>query len=261
MSAAVKSFDALNSHVHNFLVGFWALIMFVAGVFLVEWGVSFEDWIVPISSTFLSFAVILGWLPYETFAGILFVLAARPYDIGDRIVVTDPGKGDANCEQYAVSEIGLLSTRVVSLSGKEHILQNFITRRLGVINLHRSRAPSVNVQVQLPVRTAASQITEVISTVEMYVAATPQDWVKVQSSSLAQPDYQGGIVRVTVSLLSAYKPFRDDLIDQARTKLYMFLHAYMLSAQIEFVQPKQQVLATFTDADGVPTQPPAVQQS
>lgn len=181
---------------------------------------------------------------------------ARPYDIGDRIIVTNPGQGDAGCEQLAVSDIGLLSTRVISLSGQEHVLQNFITRRLGVINLHRSRAPSVGIHVQLPARTPPNQITELLDTIEMYAAATPQDWVKVQASSLSQPNYQAGVVKISVFLLSAFKPFRDDLVDQARTKLYMFLHAYMLSANIEFVQPKQQVLTTFADVDGKASKPP-----
>jgi small-conductance mechanosensitive channel len=109
--------------IHNFLIAVWAVVLFVTGVFLVEWGVSFADWVLPISSTFLSFAFLLGWLPYETFAGILFVLAARPYDIGDRIAINDPGTHGHGRDQFTVSDIGLLSTRLVSLTGEEHNVQ------------------------------------------------------------------------------------------------------------------------------------------
>jgi small-conductance mechanosensitive channel len=109
--------------IHNFLIALWAVVLFVGGVFMVDWGVSFEDWVLPISSSFLSFAFLLGWLPYETFAGILFVLAARPYDIGDRIVINDPGTPGLGRDQFTVSDIGLLSTRLVSLTGEEHHVQ------------------------------------------------------------------------------------------------------------------------------------------
>lgn len=261
MSAAVKSFDALNSHVHNFLVGFWALIMFVAGVFLVEWGVSFEDWVVPISSTFLSFAVILGWLPYETFAGILFVLAARPYDIGDRIVVNDPGTMGLGREQFTVVDIGLISTRLLSLNGEMHVLQNFITRRLSVINIQRSRNPIVPMVVQMPTRTTGSQVSELIEAVRTYIAATPTDWITLANAFIDSPDYKAGVIVVNLFPLSAYAHARDDLLDQSRSRLYMFVHVYMQSAGMEYVQPRMEVLHAALPPGGMSRRGSAAEQA
>jgi small-conductance mechanosensitive channel len=254
VNAAVASFDTLNGHVHNFLVGFWALVIFVAGVFLVEWGVSFGDWVVPISSTFLSFAVLLGWLPYETFGGILFVLGARPYDIGDRIIINDPGTAGSNREHFVVMEIGLLSTHMLALTGEQHTIQNFITRRLSVINLHRSKNAVITITVQLPSRTPGNKVSELIEVVRSYVSQAPSDWVSVCSSAISPPDYRAGVIEVNLYLLSVHRRLMDEHIEAARSKLYLFIHVYMLASGMEHVQPRQEVRAVLLEQ---PVAPPS----
>jgi hypothetical protein len=248
VSAAVSSFENLNKTVHRFLVLLWALVLAVCAVFLVDWGASFDDWIVPISSTFLSFAVLLGWLPYETIAGIAYVLASRPYDIGDRIVITGAGSSGDGCEVFTVSHIGLLSTRVISLSGEEHTIQNFVTRKLSVINLQRSRAPVISIKLQVPARMPGAQITQLIDSVHAYVGSAPHDWTRVESSVISKPDYVTGVIDVLAFVRSAHPPVRDDLVMLAKSRLFMFVHVYMQSAGLEYVTPSQELSATLVPA-------------
>lgn len=69
IGASVDSFGSLHAHVTGFLVGTWAVVCGVAGVFLVDWGVDLQQWVMPFSSTVLSAALVCGWLPYETISG------------------------------------------------------------------------------------------------------------------------------------------------------------------------------------------------
>jgi hypothetical protein len=247
VSASVQSFDDLNGRIMQFLVWAWALLLLVAGIFLVDWGVAFDAWVVPISGTFLSFAVLLGWLPYEVLAGIVFVLASRPYDIGDRIVINDPGTNGSTREQFTVLEIGLLSTRVVSGGGEQHSIQNFVTRRLSIINLHRSRNPVFAISVQLPARTPGAQISELIEVVRSYIAQRSSDWLALAGSSIEPPDYRQGVIELNLFCQSAHKKYVDDLIDSAKSSLYLFIHVYMQAAGMEYLQPRQEVRATLLD--------------
>lgn len=186
------------------------------------------------------------------------MLAARPYDIGDRIIVNDPGTPGAGREPFTVADIGLLSTRVMTLNGQEHILQNFVTRKLSVINVQRSRNPVIPMVIQMPSRTPGNQISELIEVVRAYVAATPTDWVTLASSFISSPDYKNGVIEVNLFPLSAHKLNRDELLDAARTRLYLFVHVYMQSAGMEYVQPRQDVHASFVGPGGIPQTWPAV---
>jgi hypothetical protein len=128
LGASVDASGALHAHVHALVVGFWAALWGVLGLFLVDWGVDLSRWVMPFSSTVLSSALVLGWLPYETFSGILYVLLVRAYDIGDKIVLVEPGRPVGACEALVVSEIHLTCTRVICWNGEQHTMMNHIVR-------------------------------------------------------------------------------------------------------------------------------------
>ncbi|KAG8467715.1 hypothetical protein KFE25_006767 [Diacronema lutheri] len=254
--ASVASFDQLNKHVHRGLVAIWASVLALAGIFLVEWGFSLRDWVVPVSSSFLSFAVLLGWLPYDTLAGMLFVLGSRPYDIGDRIVAVNSGAGRDGCEAGIVSQIGLLGTRFISLGGEEHCIQNYVLRRMAIVNLQRSKPQVVIFKAQLPTHISGDQVTQLLDSIKTYVAAAPHDWVSVLGSNFPKPDYARGLIELTVALQSVHPIVRDDHLVRAKTQLALYVHVYMQSARLEYLQPAQDVSATIVDRRSRPSLPP-----
>mmetsp|Transcript_17267 Transcript_17267/g.50176 ORF Transcript_17267/g.50176 Transcript_17267/m.50176 type:complete len:820 (-) Transcript_17267:248-2707(-) len=241
ISASVDSFDQLNRHMHTFAVIVWAVIIGLAGIFLVDVGINFDDWIFPLSSTFLSFSVLLGWLPFDTAAGILFVLWVKPYDIGDRVSITSPGKDGSNLEVMTVAEIGLLSTRFYSWRGELHSIPNFILRRLAVINHTRSRNQTRIINVQLPATTPGERVSELIDVVRNFVDQAPQDWVAVEAADIKQPDYARGTLTITMALRSAHARVRDGPMTQAETRIYMLVHVYLQSIGIEYTTPVQNI--------------------
>lgn len=79
VQAAVASLGNLHKMMHAFLIGGWAFVVGLVAVFLVDWGFPLDGWLVPLSSGMLSIVVLSGRVPYETLAGIAFVVLDRPY--------------------------------------------------------------------------------------------------------------------------------------------------------------------------------------
>jgi len=243
VSASVDAFDQLNQHVHGVLVSIWAGLLALAGIFLVDWGVDFDSWVVPLSGTMLSVALVSGRVPYEIFSGMLFILLIRPFDIGDRILVCDPGDTGKAAEDVTVKEVGLLSTRLVSWQGEEHVAQNFVLHKSTVINLTRSRPPAEGMTVQVPASTPHPQLRALMDAIVKFVNDNPGDWQPVPSADLKCPDYASGVVEVTVFLASTHARTEDGLIDAARNRLAMFVNVYMASTGLDAEMPAAAVRA------------------
>mmetsp|Transcript_11718 Transcript_11718/g.27754 ORF Transcript_11718/g.27754 Transcript_11718/m.27754 type:complete len:569 (+) Transcript_11718:1000-2706(+) len=262
IGAAADSYDSLHDHVRTFLIGAWGALLAVAGVFLVDWGVELQQWVMPFSSTVLSAALVLGWLPYETISGIMYVLVVRPYDIGDRIVIADIGRPPTGFEQLIVSEIGLTCTRVICWNGEQHNLMNHIIRKQGVINFHRSGQAIVSHRLELPSSMACNKISELIDAVRAYVAGQPHDYVRVEAAFIVEPRYQLALLDVQIDVQSAHKRNEDGLICVAKSNLFLFVHAYLQASGVEYTRAPYPPLrvspelhATLGRAMGVP--PPA----
>lgn len=201
------------------------------------------------------------------------MLVVRPYDIGDRIVIVDPGRPPEGFETLIVSEINLTCTRVICWNGEQHTLMNHIIRRHGVINMHRSGAALVVHKLELPASISSSKISELIDAVRAYVASQPADWVRVASASIVEPHYQQAYLEVHILCQSAHKRCDEGLIcaraalallrpmatafgiaccsrltrssvpawhppccraDGARSNLYLFIHHYLQAAGVEY---------------------------
>lgn len=138
----------------------------------------------------------------ETAAGALLVFYSRPYDIGDRVVIAQPG-GLKSGTSLVVSEIHLLSTRFVSWDGEQMTMSNYILRRLNIVNYTRSAPFYVSMELQLPTTTTHDKVTELIDCIRAYCSETPQDWASGYGT-ITNVDYERGILRMMVFCLSAH---------------------------------------------------------
>jgi len=164
------------------------------------------------------------------------VLVVRPYDIGDRIVITDIGRPPTGYEQLIVSEISLTCTRVICWNGEQHNLMNHIIRKQGVINFHRSGQAIVSHRFELPSGMACCKISELIDAVRAYVAEQPQDYVRVEAAFIVEPRYQLALLNVQIDVLSAHNRNEDGLICIAKSNLFLFVHAYLQAAGVEYTR-------------------------
>ncbi|KAJ1623996.1 hypothetical protein T492DRAFT_882696 [Pavlovales sp. CCMP2436] len=199
-------------------------------LFLVDWGINFVDWVLPFSSAFLTFALLCS------IAGFVYVTLSRPFDIGDRILICNPGNKEG-FEQYHATTI-----------------QNFVVRKFAVVNLQRSKAQTVSLKLQVPARTGGERILQFLDAVQGHVTSSPQDWVCMQGSNIGRPDYVNGVIDVSVYVLSAHAFVRGDLSDHAKSRLLLFVHVYMQATGLQYCRPTQEVTAILTqnETDGWP---------
>jgi len=241
IKASYESFDALNSRIREAAVLLWAFVLMTAGLFLVDWGFDVNQWVVPIASTLLSVTFLLGWLPYETAAGAIFVLYVRPYDIGDKVFISPPG-GGKHVWSLVVSEISVLSTRFLMSDGESHIIMNHELRKRSLINLNRSLPPCMSLEVQLPVSTTHDKVTAFIDCVRAYCAETPHEWASGYAA-IASVDYEKGLLRMLVTVTSSIPRADEAAIETAVSRLFLFLHTYLQAEGISYAKPVQPVAA------------------
>jgi len=260
VQAAVDSLGNLHRMMHNFLIGCWAFMLGLAAIFLVDWGFALDGWLLPLSSGMLSVAFLSGRVPYEVAAGIVYVVLERPYDIGDRIYINSPGATSKDCEPLIVLQIGMLSTICSSpVTEDQHIMQNYVLRGMGVINLARSSRPSITLTVDVPARTSAAKLTELVEAVYAYAGSVPAEWAEVQGHNIAPVDYRAGAIELQFYLLSAYKRVQVGDILKAKGRAYIFIHEYQRGAGFEMVRPTQPLNVRFelrSEPIGAAVEPP-----
>lgn len=116
---------------------------------------------------------------------------------------------------------------------------NHELRRLQVLNLTRSKAPVLAYVVGLPSSTAPLAITAFIDSVRAYASDSP-DWTS-GSGAMCGAEYGKGLVRVALTLTSAHKRHEAVKLEEATSRLSLFVHTYLRQAGITYMQPKQMI--------------------
>lgn len=127
------------------------------------------------------------------------------------------------------------------------MIQNFTARNLNIINLHRSNNPTLVMLIQVPAGTPGAKISEMLDALRLFVQHAPDDWISISSCPIKRADYKEGVLDVKIGLKSAKRRIEDGLIEQAKNRLLIFLHAYMQSAGIEFQKVPGRVVLTLSE--------------
>mmetsp|Transcript_693 Transcript_693/g.1805 ORF Transcript_693/g.1805 Transcript_693/m.1805 type:complete len:837 (-) Transcript_693:169-2679(-) len=242
--ASIDSFDLVHGRIRSVATVVWALLAGIALVFIPDWGTAdfSENFVVPIATSAFSVVYALGWLPYETVSGALFAVYIRPYDIGDRVVLGQPGAELAST-QYIVTEIWLTYCRLVdAVTGKSHVMMNHILRKLDVVNLNRSASATYVLLVEVPASTSVMRISELIDAVRTYITEASSDWTGA-SAAVDSASYSKGYLTLEFGLNSAHAAHEVGAYWKARSQVMLFIHEYMLAAGIEYTQPPQPLVA------------------
>jgi len=239
IKSSLETFSALNRTMAAAAVALWAFLLAIAGIALVDWGFDLEQWIVPFSSTFLAVAAILGRMPYEAIAGMLWVSIVQPYDIGDSCAIAAPGERE-EVKMLVVSEIHPLSTTFIKWNGDQHTLWNWELRNLNVINYHRSAPPLWTVDVCLPTAVSAETLTSVMDFVREYAENVSKEWVTA-TAVIRTADYLEGTLLININLRSVFQRNEGGKLFRAASRFIIVLHSYLRALGVDFEEPAQAV--------------------
>ena len=167
ITASVASFDRINLLLNRTCIGVWSgLVLFAL---LLVWGVSLTLIIIPLFTVVGTIVLVMGRAPGELVSGAVYTLFLRPFDIGDRIVLSKPGEMPV-LFSLLVREIDVARTHFLTTSGELLLIENHVLRDMSMVNLSRSGPLKIYLQIKVSVTTLASKMTELVDSVKLYAA-------------------------------------------------------------------------------------------
>ena len=245
LTASVDSFSRTHSLLRSMIILLWFAV-FVCAAFFV-WGFDLATWAIPSASALLSLVVLLGRVPSDFAASTWYAVVVRPYDIGDRVTLSTPGS-DSQIYSLIVKHIDLMRTYFITSHGETMILENHVIRTLSVINLNRSGSTTLVALIQVPTATPSAKITELVDSIRSYVAEKDAEWSDAMFL-FSTIDFERGHIELKIWATSVFPSHEVSSIYSAKSRLLLFIHAYMQSADIEYVKPIVPILHTKRDSD------------
>ena len=234
LTASVDNFDRINVMLIRAAAAGWYLAL--GFLYFIAIGVGFNDLLVPAASLILSLIYLLGRAPGAFMSGASYVLLVRPYDIGDRILVCDPAKPPSDLGSLVVKDISLFRTTFLTTEAKMVFIDNHALLDKSIMNLTRSPPTCMCMKMKLPHATPAAKITELIDSIRQYIQDTSTDWSSVDIL-IASTDLEAGHLAMEIWATSAFPAQQVFSMSKARSALFLFIHAYMQSAGIEYIMP------------------------
>jgi small-conductance mechanosensitive channel len=137
---------------------------------------------ISVSSVILAFAFVIGSASSNYFEGILFILARRPYGIGDIIHVSGVEKETSvdGSLGWIVQKVTLFQTVATWVPTFEKAsFNNGSLASSRIINWARSPNARINIQLHFPIETKYEQIEIFKGAVEEYMKVRPREWLKL----------------------------------------------------------------------------------
>jgi small-conductance mechanosensitive channel len=192
VDAVYKKLRLLRASIHNSSKIDRALeniinIMFYAVttvVILAALGFNPLSLFLSLSSIILAFAFMIGSASSKYFDGLLFILVQRPYDIGDRINVSN-SESEANgsgSQGWIVENISLFTTSfVLAASNERATISNGSLAKSRIINGARSPKARLFFLLKFGVEIPYEKIEIFRSVVDKFVKARPREWMALDS--------------------------------------------------------------------------------
>mmetsp|Transcript_7115 Transcript_7115/g.10813 ORF Transcript_7115/g.10813 Transcript_7115/m.10813 type:complete len:287 (-) Transcript_7115:212-1072(-) len=137
-----------------------------------------------LSSIILSFSFLIGAASAKYFEGILLIFARRPYDIGDRIALSDP-KDDTDpggSSAWFVENVNLYATTVrFATTNEVATYSNGSLAALRIINAKRSPMAIKFVNVKFGVDVPYAKVELFKSAVESFIKERPKEWISMSA--------------------------------------------------------------------------------
>jgi len=186
------------------------------------------------SSVILAFAFMIGSASAKYFEGILFILVRQPYDIGDRIAISDPTK-DTNVDGsscWYVESVDLYTTTVRSGATNEvATLTNGALASARVINAARSPRALVYLHLKFGVDVPYAKVQLFRKTVEEFVKARPREWLSLSGFRASKVETDLGYIAYVISC--QHREAWQNLVPILQSKADLFSYCLEVQKQLD----------------------------
>jgi hypothetical protein len=179
-----------------FYIILWVIILYIVGLDPLTMFLS-------VSSFIVGFAFMIGNASSRWLEGLLFILVRRPYDIGDRISVSNPEK-DTNSNgsmTWFVEDLGLYSTTVrLAATNEVATYSNGSLSTSRIINANRSPQAVVSILCKFSVNVSYGKVQLFKKATEKFVKLRPREWIALLGFRATTCEPELGYIEYTVSL-------------------------------------------------------------
>ena len=151
----------------------------------------------------VAFAFMIGPASSRYFEGILLITVRKPYDIGDRISISDPivETDEAGSNGWIVEKVDLYTTTVRYAHTREvATIANGTLASTRIINMNRSKKALVRIYLKFGVNIPYSKVEELRTEVTKFVKDRPRQWLALNSFRSTRIEADLGYIEYVVIL-------------------------------------------------------------
>jgi len=160
------------------------VVFYIVVTIVVLFTIGFRMWepILSFAAFFFSFSFMFGPASSKYFEGILLIFVRRPYDIGDKIALSDPENDTsaAGSSTWFVEKVSLFTTTVrFATTNEVATYSNGSLARLRIINAKRSPKAIVYVYMKFGSDVPYNMIKIYQTAIEGFVKSRPREWAQL----------------------------------------------------------------------------------
>eukprot|EP00577_Skeletonema_sp_RCC1716_P003879 CAMPEP_0113387966 /NCGR_PEP_ID=MMETSP0013_2-20120614/8829_1 /TAXON_ID=2843 ORGANISM="Skeletonema costatum, Strain 1716" /NCGR_SAMPLE_ID=MMETSP0013_2 /ASSEMBLY_ACC=CAM_ASM_000158 /LENGTH=1582 /DNA_ID=CAMNT_0000270919 /DNA_START=159 /DNA_END=4907 /DNA_ORIENTATION=- /assembly_acc=CAM_ASM_000158 len=189
-----ESFHGLINILHYFVV---ILVMLII--------MGFNNWesLLSMTTFFFSFSFMFGPASSKYFEGILLIFVRRPYDIGDKVAISDPetDTSASGSSTWFVEKVTLYSTTVrFATTNEVATYSNGSLARLRIINAKRSPKAIVYVYNKFGSDVPFRLIQVFKASVENFVKSRPREWAQLNGFRATRVNLEANFIEYVIVL-------------------------------------------------------------
>jgi len=252
LAATMESFGSVNGIFRHIGEGLWFVVSGMAT--LVLWDIAVTQALLSVATLAIGISFIIGSTASQLFTGIVFVLFMAPYDIGDRVKVKDLLM---DAYPMAVEQIGPMTTTFKTIYGESIRFANHTLAIKAIVNYTKSNSNNANFiqKLRLSTRTRPGDVERLLAALAAYVERHAADWNSVAVNFTAIVADEGALdFEIHLAPKHTYQDIK--LIVQARSRFFVFLHAYIHEAGLLFYKAVVPIIDVTPQNDGARKLPP-----
>mmetsp|Transcript_15231 Transcript_15231/g.22462 ORF Transcript_15231/g.22462 Transcript_15231/m.22462 type:complete len:893 (-) Transcript_15231:29-2707(-) len=177
--------------------------------------------LMSMSSLLVSFAFAMGPSASKFIEGILLIAIRRPYDIGDRIILSAPASSIKVGEDWIVEDINLWTTKVRhAATNKVSCLQNGYIAALSITNCNQSPNALINLELKVDIKTTNTHKLKIFrENIEDYIKKRPRSYVSLVYFRCDDMDSEQGWARFSIRVRHRLSWQSDGIVRKSRSEL------------------------------------------
>ncbi|GKY96762.1 hypothetical protein MPSEU_000635600 [Mayamaea pseudoterrestris] len=239
--------DRAFENIINIVFYFLVFLCILAGV-----GVAPDSVLSPIGAFIVGLGFMIGSASSKYLEGILFILLRRPYDIGDRINISDPLKDTSvtGSPGWIVKDVNLYSTTVIYAStNEEATYSNGSLASSRTINMARSFKAQISCTIRFPVDAPYEKLLIFKKSIEKFILSRPREYCSFIAFRATAVEAHLGYVEYAVYALMRASWQEAPSISQSKADLSSFALELSKKMDLRYRSPPMPVDLTLLNAE------------